>query len=139
PGEDRRGTGSSAPPCRRRDRYARTRARRVGRASAERRSRKRQRRTRSPGRSAEQSPQVFVRLHVEPHGEERELRPGDEQERDQDDGPDADLVAVDPVDELEHAEEEARKGGEEAERIEEDERVEVADDVFLAQAPEEAA
>src|ERR1700756_3631436 len=85
------------------------------------------------------SAQVFVRLHVEPHGEKRELRPGDEQKRYQDDGADADLVAADPVDELEHAEDEAREHGEEAERIEEDERMEVADDVLLAQSPEEAA
>jgi glycosyltransferase 2 family protein len=40
--------------------------------------------------------EVLVRLHVEPHGEERELRPGDEQQRDEDHGRGRDAVAHRP-------------------------------------------
>src|SRR4051794_24482241 len=84
------------------------------------------------------SAQILVRLHVEPHREERELRAGDEQERDQHDGADAHLVPGDPVPELDAAEDEPHERREESEGVEEDEWVEVADDVLLAQPPEEA-
>src|SRR6266849_8591759 len=50
--------------------------------------------------------QILVRLHVEPHREQRELRPGDEQQRDENDGADADGIACDPVGDLDDAEDE---------------------------------
>ena len=52
--------------------------------------------------------QVLVRLHVEPHREERELRAGDEQQRDEHDGADRDRVARDAQRGLDDAEHEAR-------------------------------
>src|SRR5438445_3794135 len=81
--------------------------------------------------------QILVRLHVEPHREQRELRPGDEQQRDENDGADADGIACDPVGDLDDAEDEPRERREEAEGVEEHERVEVTDHVLLTQTPEE--
>src|SRR5581483_6511059 len=66
-----------------------------------------------------------------------ELRAGDEEERDQDDRADAHLVARETEAELDEAEDRAGCGGDEPERVEEHERVEVADHVLLAHPPEE--
>src|SRR6266496_3963200 len=90
------------------------------------------------GPSAPTSSEVLVRLHVEPHGEERELRAGDQQERDEDDRGRRDAVPEDPQHDLRDPEAEAEQRHQESEHVEEDERVEVADHVLLAQPPEEA-
>src|SRR5512134_664403 len=82
-------------------------------------------------------PQILVRLHVEPHREERELAARDQEQRDQDDRRRRDLVPLQPQDHLDRAEQEAGDGHHEPERVEEDERVEVPDHVLLAQPPEE--
>ena len=83
--------------------------------------------------------QVLVRLHVEPHREQRELAARDEQQRDQHDRrrPGSPLPMM-PQHRLGDAEREADDGHHDPERVEEDERVEVADDVLLAHPPEEA-
>src|SRR5207245_1369191 len=81
------------------------------------------------------SAEVLVRLHVEPHREERELRARDQEQGDEHDRCRRDVVAAQTEHGLEDAE---RKSGErhhEAEEIEEDERVEVANDVLLAHPP----
>src|SRR3954464_9472765 len=84
------------------------------------------------------SAQVLVRLHVEPHREERELRARDEEQRDEDDRRRRDAVPADPGDGLDDPEREPRARHDHPERVEEDERVEVADHVLLTQPPEEA-
>src|SRR5215217_7992116 len=88
-----------------------------------------------PGRS---SAQILVRLHVEPHREERELRARDQEQGDQDDCRRRDVVAEDPQHRLEDPQREAEQRHQEAERVEEHQRVEVADHVLLAHPPEEA-
>src|SRR5262245_2300366 len=80
---------------------------------------------------------VLVRLHVEPHREECELAARDEEQRDQHDRRRRDRVAAETTDRLEDAEDEPDGGHDESEEVEEDERVEVADDVLLAHPPEE--
>src|SRR3990172_12722607 len=84
------------------------------------------------------SAQVLVRLHVEPHGKQRQLKTCDQQHGDEDDRGRRDLVPEDAQDDLENAEPEARERHEHAEGGEEDERVEVADNVLLPHAPPEA-
>src|SRR3972149_10961145 len=84
------------------------------------------------------SPQVLVRLHVEPHGEEEELHPGDDQGRDEHDRRDRDRVARDAKGRFDDAEDDPRDEEDKPQPPEEDERVEVADDVLLLQPPEEA-
>src|SRR6266487_302232 len=83
-------------------------------------------------------PQILVRLHVEPHREQRELRAEDQQQRDEHDGAGRDGVALDPQHDLQDPEREPEQGHHEAEDVEEDERVEVADHVLRPQPPEEA-
>ncbi len=53
--------------------------------------------------------QVLVRLHVEPHGEQRELGARDQEQRDEDDRRRRDRVARDPQHDLGDAEAEARR------------------------------
>src|SRR5579862_3022102 len=84
------------------------------------------------------SPQVLVRLHVEPHREQRELRAEDQEQGDEHHRRGGDLVAHDPQHDLRDPEPEAEDRHQHAEQVEEDERVEVADDVLLRQAPPEA-
>src|SRR4029453_2366342 len=84
------------------------------------------------------SAQVFVRLHVEPHGKQEELEPGDDEQCDEDDGGARDLVPRDAEADLEPAEDEASAEEEHPQGVEEDEGMEVADDVFLLHPPEEA-
>src|SRR5437764_1064101 len=98
--------------------------------------------TRSPARPASgaisgPSAQVLVRLHVEPHCKQGELRSEDQQECDEDDRSDRDRVAHDPQHDLRDAEPEADQRHEESERVEEHEWMEVADHVLLAHPPEE--
>src|ERR1700683_3199944 len=69
------------------------------------------------------SAQVFIRLHVEPHRKQRELAPGDQEPTTGSGAPTR----------------EPRHRHQDAEPVEEDERMEVADDVLLAHAPEEPA
>src|SRR5439155_3079224 len=90
------------------------------------------------GRRLPTSAEILVRLHVEPHRKQRELRAGDQEQGNQDDGADAHLVPGDPVADLDRPEDEPGQRGKEAERVEEDERVEVPDHVLLPQPPEEA-
>ena len=93
----------------------------------------------SPTRKREASAELLVRLLVEPHPEQRELRARDQEQRHEDDRRGRDLVV----------EEDARAGDDEAEEkpehrhqraehVEEDERVEVADHVLLLHPPPEA-
>src|SRR5215213_8437155 len=91
------------------------------------------------GRAADLFPsaQVLVRLHVEPHGEEQELEPRDDEEGDEDDRGARDRVPRDAEADLEPAEHEARAEEQHPQRVEEDEWMEVADDVLLLHPPEE--
>ena len=82
--------------------------------------------------------EVLVRLHVEEHGEEGELDPGDEEERDQDDGRRRHLVAHDAEHSDRDPEPQAGHPEHQPEPVEEHERVEVPDHVLLLQPPEEA-
>src|SRR5688572_16676299 len=85
------------------------------------------------------SAELLVRLLVEPHGEERELRAGDEEERDEDDRRGRDVVPpADSEDRDEQAEQESDDGHQRTEAVEEDERVEVSDHVLLRHPPPEA-
>src|SRR3954468_11491660 len=83
--------------------------------------------------------QVFVRLHVEPHGEQRELEPRDHEQSDEDDRRDWDRVARDPVAHDDETEQHAGDCRDEPHHVEEHERVEVALHVLLPEPPEEAA
>src|SRR6266487_2388365 len=93
-------------------------------------------RTYAPARRAA-SAQILVRLHVEPHGEERELRAEDQQQRDEHDRSDRDRVAHEPQYDLRDSEPEAQQRHQETEGVEEDERVKVPDHVLLSHPPEE--
>src|SRR3712207_8185512 len=62
---------------------------------------------------------LFRSLHVEPHGEQRELRARDQEQRDQDDRRGRDLVAAEAEHRLDDAEHEPDQGEEEPERVEE--------------------
>src|SRR5690349_10719077 len=67
------------------------------------------------------SAEVLVRLHVEPHREERELTPRDEEQRDEHDRRGGDVVAAEALNRLDDAEHEAGGRHHEPERVEEDE------------------
>src|ERR1051325_886995 len=81
--------------------------------------------------------QVLVRLHVEPHREQRELRAEDQKQRDEHDRRRGDVVSEDPEDDLGDAEPEAEEAHQEPEQIEEHERMEIANHILLAHSPEE--
>src|SRR5215475_11726207 len=83
-------------------------------------------------------PQVLVRLHVEPHREQRELEARDDEERDEDHGRDRNRVTGDPVADDDEPEQHARDRRNEPHHVEEDERMEVPLHVLLPEPPEEA-
>src|SRR5262249_49999339 len=85
--------------------------------------------------SHRQSAQLLVRLHVEPHREERELDAEDQQQRDQHGGRGRDHVAEDAQDDLGDPESEAGEEQRQTQDVEEDERVEVPDHVLLLHPP----
>src|SRR5215213_7491532 len=84
------------------------------------------------------SAKIFIGFHVEPHGEEEQLEPRDDEEGDEDDRGARDRVARDTEPDLEAAEQKARAEEQHPQRVEEDQGVEVADDVLLLHPPEEA-
>src|SRR3954468_8236047 len=92
------------------------------------------------GRAADLFPsaQVLVGLHVEPHGEEQELEPGNDQEGYEYDRGARDRVPRDAEADLQPAEHETRAEEQHPQRVEEDKGMKVADDVLLLHPPEEA-
>src|SRR5689334_6657280 len=69
--------------------------------------------------------EVFVRFHVEPHREQRELESRDDEQCHEHDGRDRNRVARDPEADDDESETHPRDGRDEAHHVEEDERVEV--------------
>src|SRR5437879_92636 len=83
-------------------------------------------------------PEVLVRLHVEPHREEREQQPEQQEQRDEYDHAGRRRVALGLDHDLVDAEAEPEQQRDQPEDVEENQRVEVPDHVLLPHSPPEA-